>query len=89
MTINLNCSNGYKNLENKKRHSNGGKRTTMKFRFVFFPLIREGCGMLPFPPKGAAGLTGVKSSSHNGHTLDELPAHRRTLMASAQGYFDM
>ena len=34
-------------------------------------------------PWGAAGLTRAKSSSHNGHrpgyTLDELPAHRRTL----------
>ena len=50
--------------------------------------------MLPF----VAGLTGAKSSSHNGHrpgyTLDELPAHRRTLTDGicnfwAQGYFDM
>ena len=62
--------------------------------FVFFPLIREGREMLPF----VAGLTGAKSSSHNGHrpgyTLDELPAHRRTLTDGicnfwAQGYFDM
>ena len=28
------------------------------FRFVVFPLVREGRGMLPFPPKGLRGLLG-------------------------------
>ena len=40
----------------------GNSKWLLSFRFVFFPLIREGHGMLPFPPKGAAGLTGTKSS---------------------------
>ena len=34
------------------------------FHFVVFPLIREGRGILPFPPKGLRGLLGSV------HTMD-------------------
>ena len=50
----------------------------VSFCFVVFPLIREGRRMLPFPSKGLRGLLGP-NPVHTGYTLDELPAHRRTL----------
>ena len=41
-------------------------------RFVFFSLIREGRGMLPFPPEETAGTVHTMGIGTPGYTLDEL-----------------